>query len=522
MRKTVALDAVGLDEIPSAIRTTSYQGKTYFQGLPPQLQERFFVDPLRGEKGTLILIGEFYDVLSGEDYLDLNLLTAAEEATLKGLVKDAGSDKTAWEDAINALNTKVETFIPDPAVFGLYKVDPTQTDPVGKSDLALITDPDTAVDSYALTATGQGTGYVTMVFGNGGNPDQQPQGDPVVVQVFKVAEQLYVGDLKVVLSSNPLDEQVTLRHSGDFAGKPEDYEFDWRWGTGAATAPRTYASVMTRYLGNPVANTHNWIVVSDPEDVVATAAQLSAAGPALPFSPGRPINVRPVSYTSNVTTVTVNSTANLVVGMTVTGPGITGTATVESITDTTRYVLSQNIPDTTSDLTYDADGGTLLLSSAASRRREPSSTRRATPTPRWRRDSGALPEIRTGHGLRSYPVPAWDPGRIVFSAKLGTFDGFVLYVNGKAALAHNAPAALFTLSNESRGLTDIGKSGAGDDSLKQFSLPPSWFNGGSEHDRGGGLHHRRCQCSVEFGLHSRGRSGRGSRGPHWKRVADPG
>ena len=150
--KTVALDAVGLDEIPSAIRTTSYRGKTYFQGLPPQLQERFFVDPLRGEKGTLILIGEFYDVLSGEDYLDLNLLTATEEAALKDLVKDAGSDKTAWENAINALKTEVETFIPDPAVFGLYKVDPTQTAPVGESALALITDPDTAVDSYALTA----------------------------------------------------------------------------------------------------------------------------------------------------------------------------------------------------------------------------------------------------------------------------------------------------------------------------------------------------------------------------------
>lgn len=477
--KTVALDAVGLDEIPSAIRTTSYQGKTYFQGLPPQLQERFFVDPLRGEKGTLILIGEFYDVLSGEDYLDLNLLTAAEEATLKGLVKDAGSDKTAWEDAINALNTKVETFIPDPAVFGLYKVDPTQTDTVGKSDLALITDPDTAVDSYALTATGQGTGYVTMVFGNGGNPDQQPQGDPVVVQVFKVAEQLYVGDLKVVLSSNPLDEQVTLRHSGDFAGKPEDYEFDWRWGTGAATAPRTYASVMTRYLGNPVANTHNWIVVSDPEDVVATAAQLSAAGPALPFSPGRPINVRPVSYTSNVTTVTVNSTANLVVGMTVTGPGITGTATVESITDTTRYVLSQNIPDTTSDLTYDADGGTLVLSSASvTAARTIIDEESYTDAEMAAGYPGLFLKSELGMDFGPTPFPLGIPDEIVFSAKLGTFDGFVLYVNGKAALAHNAPAALFTLSNESRGLTDIGKSGAGDDSLKQFSLLPSWFNAG--------------------------------------------
>ena len=97
------------------------------------------------------------------------------------------------------------------------------------------------MDSYALTATGDGAGYVTMVFGNGGNPNQQPQADPVQVQVFEVVPQLYSGDLKVVLSSNPLDEQVSLRHSADFAGNPADYEFEWRWATGAASAPATYA-----------------------------------------------------------------------------------------------------------------------------------------------------------------------------------------------------------------------------------------------------------------------------------------
>ena len=41
------------------------------------------------------------------------------------------------------------------------------------------------------------------------------------VKVFKVASQLYVGDLKVVQSSNPLDEQITLQHSSDFFATPE-------------------------------------------------------------------------------------------------------------------------------------------------------------------------------------------------------------------------------------------------------------------------------------------------------------
>jgi hypothetical protein len=50
------------------------------------------------------------------------------------------------------------------------------------------------------------------------------------MQIIKVDPTLYKGDLKVLLASNPLDEQVTLRHSGDYAGHPELYEFQWRYG----------------------------------------------------------------------------------------------------------------------------------------------------------------------------------------------------------------------------------------------------------------------------------------------------
>ena len=57
--------------------------------------------------------------------------------------------------------------------------------------------------------------------------------------------------------------------------------------------------------------------------------------------------------------VTVSSSAGLTPGMAVTGPGITGTATILSITNATHLVLSQNIPDATNDLSY----GTVTLSS---------------------------------------------------------------------------------------------------------------------------------------------------------------
>ena len=50
--------------------------------------------------------------------------------------------------------------------------------------------------------------------------------------------------------------------------------------------------------------------------------------------------------------ITVPSTAGMTVGMTVTGPGITGEATIVSIIDGTRYILSQDIANATNNLTY--------------------------------------------------------------------------------------------------------------------------------------------------------------------------
>ena len=70
--------------------------------------------------------------------------------------------------------SRVETFKSGSARFGSYIVDATKNTDVGETDLAVIGSPDTAVDSDAVTASDQGTGFMTLVFGDGGNPDQQP------------------------------------------------------------------------------------------------------------------------------------------------------------------------------------------------------------------------------------------------------------------------------------------------------------------------------------------------------------
>ena len=304
-QKTFALGGIGnFDKLPAAIATTAYQGFTYFQGLPPHLQNRFYLNPNLGPKGSLVLVGEFIDEIAGEDYLNLNALSAADVADLKSLCPpDDTVNRPKWELAIDGLTTKLETFrkyktakaeatggvnivniaitaggsgytsapsvsIAEPppggtratalatvqngSVTGITVVtsgsgyDPAKPPAIvlappplrsavassldktiAVQQLAEIVDSDTAVDSYALSSTGNGTGYVTMVFNNG--EVFTDEADPVSLQIIKVSPDLYQGDLKVLLSSNPLDEQVNLRHSGDYGAKPENFEFEWRY-----------------------------------------------------------------------------------------------------------------------------------------------------------------------------------------------------------------------------------------------------------------------------------------------------
>jgi hypothetical protein len=225
-----------LDKLPPGIRTSDYAGKTYFQGLPPHLQNRFYYDAFQKE---LILIGQFVDEIATQDYFNLNQLSQLDVSDLKALIPEAAAtaDKTAWTNAIDGLATTLETFRESTAVPGTYvvakagkvKVGEEVADrPVKVMERSDITDPDTAVAGYALSSTGDGTGYVTLVFGNG--KAFTDEGDPVQMQIIKVVPDLYPGDLKVLLSSNPLDEKVTVRHSGDYGGQPENFEFRYRYG----------------------------------------------------------------------------------------------------------------------------------------------------------------------------------------------------------------------------------------------------------------------------------------------------
>ncbi len=215
-----------LKKIPGSAVTENYLGKLYFSLLPPHLGKRFFYDGSRGADGALVYRGEFVDEVLGEDYLLLNVLSESDKMKLKDLVVTGDEDKAAWDDAIDGLVTTLETFIEDADRPGTYSPNVSQNKEVGEEELAAIVDEDIAVDSYALSAAGPGAGFVTMIFGNG--EAFTPVGDPVVMQILQVSDDLYRGEVKPVLSSNPLNEMLTMQQISDFAGAVDKYEFEWK------------------------------------------------------------------------------------------------------------------------------------------------------------------------------------------------------------------------------------------------------------------------------------------------------
>jgi hypothetical protein len=185
---------VTLSQLPSNVLTVNEGGEIFFPTLPPSLRNRLRYDPINQK---LKFRGEFVEPPAGEYYLLLNVITDREKTILLGL-----SSNSSFQNAINALAA---------AAANVIEVSPSAT----------------AFDSLALTAGfADATGYVTLAFGN--NPNLSPPAEPVVLQVIKVACPLYRGETKVIESANPFDEKITLRHSGDFAGETDKFQFEWR------------------------------------------------------------------------------------------------------------------------------------------------------------------------------------------------------------------------------------------------------------------------------------------------------
>ncbi len=236
------------DSIPAGIKTENYQGKVYFPLLPPHLVNRVFIDPNMSEKGSLVLIGEYKQELLGENYLLLNVLRGSDLESVFNLCPTADTENfPKWTNLVAALSTAVETFHEDlPNAPGTYVPNPDITVNIGVGDLADIHSDNTAVDSYAISATGPGAGYITLLESSG-TAFTEP-GDPVAMHIFKVGGGLHRGELKIIEAPNPLSEIVTFQHTADLAGRFDEYEYEWKIAAPVDGFPPEIDASMSRYI----------------------------------------------------------------------------------------------------------------------------------------------------------------------------------------------------------------------------------------------------------------------------------
>lgn len=200
-------------------------GRFEFPRLPPHLRPRLRLD-MSTVPARLIFRG-LHDTSQPAAPLELlNVLSSRELAELKAFDEHSGS---LWDSAADAL-------------FNLTRnpngVNPQQLGGVQTGDLFIglqrRTDlsggvhddivPETVYEGFALTAgLGEGEGYITLSENN----DPALGAMPVALHVIKVVAPSVTGSVRVVLSQDPLDEKITLRHSADFGGDPDGLVFEW-------------------------------------------------------------------------------------------------------------------------------------------------------------------------------------------------------------------------------------------------------------------------------------------------------
>jgi hypothetical protein len=270
--------------LPANGRTRVSGGKYVFNDLPASLQKRFRYDPLAQSvdpvsgltvSGRLEIQGLLNDREIGDTdltaappavyVLEPNIMTKGDRDALLDLANDTDA---AWRGAVLSLYEKTR----NPAelqdagghpITGHYLVglqQKVQRDPVtglplltpiepGSTVLVPQTDaktPEAArqfgpglalipnagfMDPFGVipNPTGASTPYpdvswITVAENN----DPSMGGSPVTLHIIKVdRRERYRGAIKTVLSDNVFDENVVLRHTGEFGGNADDLVFEW-------------------------------------------------------------------------------------------------------------------------------------------------------------------------------------------------------------------------------------------------------------------------------------------------------
>ena len=209
---------------------TLRKGRWTFDGLPPNLSKRFYIDTTADLFSCIKLEGEMEDNPAGVSLLHVNVLSADERKTLSEILDNvAGPEaKKAWKGAIAALAT--------------VPVRPSRHVSVSAVEDRIAYVPR---DHYALFSMGA-TNYVTLIQNDTTNALMNvDEGDPISMHVVKIVPKYYTG--RVVTREDPLNllsQQLSVIYAEAFAGKPDQYVFEWR-----KCRPHANGSVPTDFDG---------------------------------------------------------------------------------------------------------------------------------------------------------------------------------------------------------------------------------------------------------------------------------
>ena len=193
---------------------TLRKGRWTFDGLPPSISKRFYLDTTADVTRCLKLEGEQEDNDAGVSLLHVNVLNESERETLSSLLDKTASaaGRQAWRTAIAALARNC--------------VKPSKHRAVSVSEDRIVYEPR---DHYALFTMGA-TNYVTLIENDSTNALMNvAEGDPISMHLIKVVPKYYTG--RVVTREDPLNllsQQLSIIYGEAFAGEPEQYVFEWK------------------------------------------------------------------------------------------------------------------------------------------------------------------------------------------------------------------------------------------------------------------------------------------------------
>ena len=212
--------------IPDSVQTVNQLGTLYFPTLPPHLVDRFFFNPNVGTNGALVIQGDYVDPGTGYPYIFPNVLSASDLNYLYKLCDPNDLHYADWVSGINGMAVTVYPYARDTNHVWNPDTGNSLVTTYGVGDIVQSLSENVQVDSYALTAVGPGSGYVTLVMQDSGSPAAAK--GKIAVQIVRVTTNLFTGDIKAVTGANPLSPFLTLQHSVDLAGHADSYVFDWR------------------------------------------------------------------------------------------------------------------------------------------------------------------------------------------------------------------------------------------------------------------------------------------------------